>query len=110
MQQARNLVMKGCEVRWHWWCCLFDGKQNCPTNEDVYLEAIRMHPPQQAKAIVATVRAFRCPIKCYAAQAVSHIPQSVKIWLRACDLETEEKAKKRVLRKGLCNDCDHVSR
>ena len=46
-----------------------------------------MHPPQQGKAIVA--------------QAVAHIPQSVKIWLRACDLETEDKAKKRVLRKGL---------
>lgn len=52
----------------------------------MYLEAVRLHPPQQAKAILA--------------QAVAHIPQSVQIWLRACDLETEDKAKKRVLRKG----------
>jgi pre-mRNA-processing factor 6 len=53
----------------------------------VHLEAVRLHPPEQAKAIVA--------------QAVAHIPNSVKIWLRACELETEDKSKKRVLRKGL---------
>ena len=77
-----------------------NAEQNCPTNEDVYLEAIRMHAPQQAKAIVATVRLAQLACALTARQAVAHIPQSVKIWLRACDLETEEKAKKRVLRKG----------
>jgi hypothetical protein len=34
------------------------------------------------------------------AKAVQHIPQSVKIWLKAAELETDVKAKKRVLRKG----------
>jgi len=34
------------------------------------------------------------------AKAVQHLPQSVKIWLKAADLETDVKAKKRVLRKG----------
>ena len=64
-------------------------------NEDVHLEAVRLHPPEQAKAIVA--------------QAVAHIPNSVKIWLRACELETEEKAKKRVLRKGyVVIDFSHI--
>jgi pre-mRNA-processing factor 6 len=31
------------------------------------------------------------------------LPQSVKIWLKAADLESEVKAKKRVLRKGMQN-------
>jgi len=34
------------------------------------------------------------------ANAVQHVPQSVKIWLKAASLEQETKAKKRVLRKG----------
>ena len=53
----------------------------------MYIEAVRLHPVQQAKSIVA--------------QAVSHIPRAVKIWMKACDLEEDAKAKKRVLRKGV---------
>jgi len=34
------------------------------------------------------------------ARAVSSIPQSVKIWIKATELETEIAAKKKVLRKG----------
>ena len=34
------------------------------------------------------------------ANAVQHVGQSVKVWLTAAGLETEPKAKKRVLRKG----------
>lgn len=34
------------------------------------------------------------------ANAVQELPQSVRIWMRAVELETEVKAKKRVLRKG----------
>jgi len=34
------------------------------------------------------------------AKAVQNLPQSVKIWLKAADLEADVKAKKRVLRKG----------
>ena len=34
------------------------------------------------------------------AQAVRQIPQSVRLWSKAADLETEMKAKKRVFRKG----------
>lgn len=34
------------------------------------------------------------------ANAVQHVGQSVKIWLAAKDLEHDEKAKRRVLRKG----------
>lgn len=34
------------------------------------------------------------------AQAVQHLPKSVKIWVTAANLEHELKIKKRVLRKG----------
>ena len=34
------------------------------------------------------------------ANAVQHVGQSVKVWLTAASLESELKAKKRVLRKG----------
>lgn len=34
------------------------------------------------------------------AQAVRHLPQSVRIYIRAAELETDIRAKKRVLRKG----------
>jgi len=71
--QARKLIQEGCEV--------------CPTNEDVWLEAARLHPPEVSKSILAT--------------AVRKIPTSVKIFLRAADLEEIESAKKAVLRKAL---------
>lgn len=44
-------------------------------------------PPEQAKAVVA--------------QAVRQVSHSVKLWIKAVDLETDTPAKRRVLRKGL---------
>ncbi|XP_070209587.1 pre-mRNA-processing factor 6-like [Littorina saxatilis] len=73
VQAARNLIMKGCE--------------ECPKSEDVWLEAARLMPGDQAKAVVA--------------QAVRQLPQSVRIWIKAAMLETELKAQKRVFRKAL---------
>ncbi|XP_064597243.1 pre-mRNA-processing factor 6-like [Liolophura sinensis] len=73
LQAARNLIMKGCE--------------ECPKSEDVWLEAARLMPGDQGKAVIA--------------QAVRHIPQSVRVWIKAADIETELKAKKRVFRKAL---------
>ena len=35
------------------------------------------------------------------AQAVAEIPNAVRIWIKAADLETEARAKKRVYRKAL---------
>ncbi|BFZ22629.1 hypothetical protein BsWGS_25668 [Bradybaena similaris] len=75
IQTARNLIMKGCG--------------ECPTNEDLWLEAARLMPGDQAKAVVA--------------QAVKWLPQSVRIWSKAADLETELQAKKRVTRRALEN-------
>ncbi|KAG5365227.1 Pre-mRNA-splicing factor prp1 [Yarrowia sp. C11] len=71
--QAIQLAAQGCE--------------NCPTNEDVWLESIRVNDVVNARII--------------AAQAVKRLPESVRIWEAAADLETAEEAKKRVLRKAL---------
>jgi len=73
VQAARNLIMKGTEV--------------CPRSEDVWLEACRLQPPELAKSVVA--------------QAVAEVPNSVRIWIAAADLETEAKRKKKVFRKAL---------
>ncbi|XP_053674883.1 pre-mRNA-processing factor 6 [Anopheles nili] len=73
LQMARNLIMRGCE-------------QN-PQSEDLWLEAARLQPPDTAKGVIA--------------QAARRIPTSVRIWIKAADLETEPKAKRRVFRKAL---------
>eukprot|EP00049_Salpingoeca_infusionum_P022507 m.7164 g.7164 ORF g.7164 m.7164 type:complete len:909 (+) comp5223_c0_seq1:190-2916(+) len=80
LQTARNLIMKGTQM--------------CPKNEDVWLEAVRLQPEEQAKAVMA--------------QAVGALPASVKLWMRAASLETEVKAKRRVFRKALENLPDSV--
>jgi len=71
--QARKLIQEGCEA--------------CPQDEDVWLEAARLHHLDMAKAILS--------------KAVRKIPTSVKIFLRASDLENNDSAKKMVLRKAL---------
>jgi pre-mRNA-processing factor 6 len=71
--QARTLIARGCE--------------ECPKNEDVWLEAARLNSLENSKIILAN--------------AVRQIPQSTKIWLQAMSLESEVKAKKRILRKAL---------
>ncbi|CAI4233237.1 unnamed protein product [Auanema sp. JU1783] len=73
LQVARNLIMEGCD-------------QN-KKSEDVWLEAVRLHPPEQSKAIVAN--------------AVRHLPHSVRIWMKAADIEIDLKARKKVFRKAL---------
>jgi len=71
--QARNLIMQGCEAT--------------PLNEDIWIEASNIHPPEQAKKIIA--------------QAVHHLPTKVSLWMRAAELELEAKGKRRVLRRAL---------
>ncbi|KAI8097326.1 PRP1 splicing factor, N-terminal-domain-containing protein [Halteromyces radiatus] len=70
---ARTTIAKGCI--------------QCPKNEDVWLESARLNTVENAKIILA--------------DAVRSIPQSVKIWLRAVNLETDNKNKKKVLRRAL---------
>lgn len=73
MNKARKLIQEGCEI--------------CADQEDVWLEAARLHPPAVAKSILAT--------------AVRRIPNSVKLFLKAADLEEIQDAKRAVLRKAL---------
>ncbi|EFJ37172.1 hypothetical protein SELMODRAFT_60593, partial [Selaginella moellendorffii] len=70
---ARSFIQKGCE--------------ECPKNEDVWLEACRLASGDAAKKVIA--------------MAVKSIPTSVKLWMAAARLEVENAAKSRVLRKGL---------
>ncbi|XP_077291122.1 pre-mRNA processing factor 6 isoform X2 [Arctopsyche grandis] len=73
LQSARNLIMKGCEVN--------------PSSEELWLEAARLQPRDTARAVIA--------------QAARHVPTSVRVWIKAADLEQETKAKRRVFRKAL---------
>lgn len=75
LQTARNLILQGCE--------------ECPKSEDLWLEAVRIMPGDQAKHVVA--------------QAIRQLPQSVKIWMKASSLESNVKDKKRIFRKALEN-------
>lgn len=80
LQAARQLIQKGCE--------------ECPKNEDVWLEACRLANPDDAKAVIA--------------QGVKSIPTSVKLWMQASKLENDDMNRSRVLRKGLEHIPDSV--
>jgi len=73
INQARKLIQEGCEI--------------CKTNEDIWLEAARLHPQDVAKTILAS--------------AVRHIPRAVNIFIRAAEFEHHDETKKAILRKGL---------
>ncbi|KAK8084844.1 PRP1 splicing factor [Apiospora hydei] len=74
--QARNLMAKGC--------------QQCPKNEDVWLENIRLNEGRNAKII--------------ASDAIKLNNSSVRLWVEAMKLETDPRSKKIVIRKAL----DHI--
>lgn len=80
LQAARNFIQQGCE--------------ECPQNEDVWLEACRLATPKLAKAVLA--------------QGVKAIPNSVKLWMQAAKLESDDISKSRVLRKALEHIPDSV--
>eukprot|EP01101_Sappina_pedata_P013082 TRINITY_DN9386_c0_g1_i1.p1 TRINITY_DN9386_c0_g1~~TRINITY_DN9386_c0_g1_i1.p1 ORF type:complete len:959 (+),score=296.49 TRINITY_DN9386_c0_g1_i1:363-2879(+) len=69
---ARKIIDEGCQL--------------CPENEDVWIEAARLHPSESASIF---------------ARAVKNVPHSVKIWSAAANIETDLKLKKRVLRRGI---------
>jgi len=72
--KARQVIEQGCT--------------NCPKNEDVWLEAVRLNSHENGKRICA--------------KAIVYVPKSVRIWLKAMELESDDvDAKKRVLRKAL---------
>ena len=71
--QARSLINTGCK--------------KCPKYEDVWIEAARLHNKQSAKAILAN--------------AVEQLPHSIKIWLRAADMEDDIISKISVVKRAL---------
>jgi pre-mRNA-processing factor 6 len=73
---ARNVIARGCEF--------------CPKSEDAWLENIRLNDNHNAKII--------------AANAIKNNDHSVRLWIEAMKLESESRAKKRVIRHAL----DHI--
>ncbi|EFA84027.1 TPR repeat-containing protein [Heterostelium album PN500] len=73
LSQARKIISQGC--------------QECPDNEEVWIENANLQTPDNAKAVLA--------------QAVKLIPQSVKVWLYATNLEKDIRMKKKILRRAL---------
>jgi len=74
--QARAVIAKGCVY--------------CPKSEDAWLENIRLNDNHNAKII--------------AANAIKANDHSVQLWVEAMKLESDPRAKKRVLRHAL----DHI--
>ena len=73
---ARKMIAQGCE--------------QCPKSEDAWLENIRLNENQNAKII--------------AANAIKNNERSTRLWIEAMKLESESRAKKRVLRQAI----DHI--
>ncbi|KAJ2705079.1 U4/U6 x U5 tri-snRNP complex subunit Prp1 [Coemansia sp. IMI 203386] len=73
MNKAREIIAEACE--------------RCPKNEDIWLEAARLHGSRESKAILAS--------------AARNIPKSVRIWMAAAELESNNDARKRIIRRAL---------
>ncbi|PBP19974.1 pre-mRNA-splicing factor [Diplocarpon rosae] len=73
---ARSVIARGCEF--------------CPKSEDAWLENIRLNDNHNAKII--------------AANAIKNNDRSVNLWIEAMKLESESRAKKKVIRHAL----DHI--
>lgn len=74
--QARKLIAQGCE--------------QCPKSEDAWMENIRLNDKHNAKII--------------AANAIKNNERSTRLWVEAMNLETDPRAKKRVVRQAI----DHI--
>ncbi|MCJ1404758.1 hypothetical protein MMC11_007984 [Xylographa trunciseda] len=72
---ARNVIARGCEF--------------CPKSEDAWLENIRLNDNHNAKII--------------AANALKVNDRSTRLWIEAMRLESDSRAKKRVLRRAIDN-------
>ena len=70
---ARKVIARGCEY--------------CPRSEDAWLENIRLNDNQNAKII--------------AANAIKNNDRSTRLWIEAMKLESDPRAKKRVLRHAI---------
>lgn len=66
---------------------VLEGTRKCPRDEEVWIEAARLHPPNIGRGILA--------------RAVRNVPKSVMVWMKAAELENDGNGKRRVLRKAL---------
>ncbi|KAK3018342.1 hypothetical protein RJ639_004754 [Escallonia herrerae] len=73
IEAARQLIKKGC--------------QECPESEEIWLEACRLSSNNEAKAVIL--------------EGLKGVPNFVKLWMLAADLERDDASKVRVLTKGL---------
>uniref|UniRef100_A0A6G1S430 Pre-mRNA-processing factor 6 n=1 Tax=Aceria tosichella TaxID=561515 RepID=A0A6G1S430_9ACAR len=72
LKAARSLVLAACE--------------HIPKSPDLWLEAIRLHPPDIGKALMV--------------KALKEIPRSEKLWTNAAELESNDESKRRVYAKA----------
>lgn len=73
LAKARTIISQACE--------------ECPKDEDVWMEAARLNKTETAKVILAN--------------AVRQIQKSSKIWLKAMELENSIDLKKKIVRKAI---------
>lgn len=83
-EHAKNIVTARSKI--------LEGCSNCPKNEDVWLEAVRLHKEgdnHNSKVIVY--------------DALQHCPKSWRLWFAAMELEPDITKKKKILRKAVDN-------
>lgn len=73
IKTARKLLQRGCEM--------------CPLSEDVWLETARLQKPDDVAKTLAS--------------ALSVLPNSVALWLKAIDVETTQADKRKIVRKAV---------
>lgn len=72
LSTARTLILEGCK--------------KCPKSVDLWLEAVRIHPPDTAQSLMV--------------KAIKENPRSVRLWIKAADLETDVHLKRKVFEKA----------
>lgn len=90
MVAARKIMAQACE--------------ECPQSEDAWLENANLNVRgRPLLCVILAHKVLQTPEngRIILANAITHLPNSVKIWLKAVDLEREVPAKKRVLLKAL---------
>lgn len=80
-----------------------EGCEKNNKSEDLWLEAIKLHPMETGKTIGKTFIRNSKYLLFLVANAVRYLPNSVRIWMKAADLEIDKKGKQKVLRKALEN-------
>lgn len=72
LSKARALISEACH--------------HCPKSADLWLEAIRLHPPDVSKRLIVT--------------ALKAVPRSVKLWINAAELENDDDSRRAVYAKA----------